>query len=118
MFGGRWSASIRGIATITGKPTAPAEQAELAARRSLKLLWWIPLSALVGFLLANRLLPESWPLTLVIPLAVALATPFGVGAYYGLRAVRLGAAKGWIGLFLHVVFMLTALVMPITEAVS
>jgi hypothetical protein len=49
---------------------------------------------------------------------VVLATPFGVGAYYGLRAVRLGEAKGWIGLVLHVVFMLTALVMPITEAVS
>ena len=108
----------QGIATITGKPTATAEQAERAARRSLKLLWWIPLSFLVGFLFANRFLSESWPLTQVIPLALALAAPFGVGAYYGLRAVRLGAAQGWIGLFLHVVFMLTALVMPITEAVS
>ena len=103
---------------ITAEPTASVSQAELAARRSLKLLWWIPLSALAGFLLANRLLPEAWPLTLVIPLAVILATPFGVGAYYGLRAVRLGSAKGWIGLLLHVVFMLTALIMPITEAVS
>ena len=109
--------------TITEEPRAvselaESELAEQAARRSLKLLWWIPLSALVGFLVANRFLSESWPLTQVIPLAVLLATPFGVGAYYGLRAVRLGEAKGWIGLALHVVFMLTALVMPIAEAVG
>jgi hypothetical protein len=49
---------------------------------------------------------------------VVLATPFGVGAYFGLRAVRLGEAKGWIGLALNVLFMLIALVMPITEALS
>ena len=102
----------------TERPPAASEQAEQAARRSLKFLWWIPLSVLVGFLVANRFLSESWPLAQVIPLAVVLATPFGVGAYYGLRAVRLGEAKGWIGLALHGVFMLTALVMPITEALS
>jgi hypothetical protein len=72
----------------------------------------------VGFLVSNRLLSESWPLTQVIPLAVVLATPFGVGAYYGLRAVRLSVSKGWIGLVLNVLFMLIALVMPITEALS
>ena len=104
--------------TITEEPPAVTEVAERAARRSLKLLWWIPLSALVGFLVANRFLSESWPLTQVIPLAVVLATPFGVGAYYGLQAVRLGEAKGWIGLALHVVFMLTALVMPIAETLG
>lgn len=104
--------------TITEKPPAASDLAEQAARRSLKLLWWIPLSVLGGFLVANRFLSESWPLTQVVPLAVVLATPFGVGAYHGLRAVRLGEAKGWIGLALHVVFMLTALVMPIIEAVS
>lgn len=49
---------------------------------------------------------------------MVLATPFGVGAYYGLRAVRLGEAKGWIGVALHVVFMLTAIVMPIIEALN
>jgi hypothetical protein len=49
---------------------------------------------------------------------VVLATPFGVGAYYGLRAVRLGQAKGWIGLVLNVLFMLIALIMPIIEALS
>jgi hypothetical protein len=104
--------------TITEEPRAPSETAEGAVRRSLRLLWWIPLSVLVGFLAANRLLSESWPLTEVIPLAVVLATPFGVGAYYGLRAVRMGEVKGWIGLGLHVVFMLTALIMPISEALS
>ena len=66
----------------------------------------------------ESVLSESWPLTQVIPLAVVLATPFGVGAYYGLRAVRLGDAKGWVGLALHVVFMLTALVMPIIETLD
>ena len=87
-------------------------------RRSLTFLWWLPLSAVVGFLVANRFLSESWPLAQAIPLAVVLATPFGVGAHYGLRAVRLGEAKGWIGLALNVLFMLIALVMPITEALS
>ena len=98
-------------------PTASGT-AEQAARRAMQLLWWIPLSVVFGFLVSNRFLSESWPLTQVIPLAVVLATPFGVGAYYGLRAVRLGDAKGWIGLALHVVFMLTALVMPIIEALN
>jgi hypothetical protein len=104
--------------TDTEKPPAASATAEQAARRSMKLLWWIPLSVVVGFLVSNRLLSESWPLTQVIPLAVILATPFGVGAHYGLRAVRLGEAKGWIGLALNVLFMLIALVMPITEALS
>lgn len=104
--------------TVRGKPPGASGTAEQAARRSLKLLWWIPLSVLVGFFVSNRFLSESWPLTQVIPLALVLATPFGVGAYYGLRAVRLGEAKGWIGLAVHVVFMLIALVMPITEALS
>jgi hypothetical protein len=84
----------------------------------MRLLWWIPLSVVIGFLMSNRFLAESWPLSQVIPLAVVLATPFGVGAYYGLRAVRLGVSKGWIGLALNVLFMLIALVMPITEALS
>jgi hypothetical protein len=69
-------------------------------------------------LVANLFLAESWPLWQVVPLAVVLAAPFGVGAYYGLRAVRLGEGKGWIGLSLHLVLMLIALVMPITEALT
>lgn len=104
--------------TVTEKPPTASGTAEQAARRAMQLLWWIPLSVVFGFLVSNRFLSESWPLTQVIPLAVVLATPFGVGAYYGLRAVRLGVSKGWIGLALHVVFMLTALVMPIIEAMN
>jgi hypothetical protein len=107
--------------TVKKKP-APASpafgEAEGAARRSLRLLWWVPLSPIVGFLVANLFLAESWPLWQVVPLAVVLAAPFGVGAYYGLRAVRLGEGKGWIGLSLHLVFMLIALVMPIIEALT
>ena len=83
--------------TVKGQPApaAPASgEAEGAARRSL------------------------WPLWQVVPLAVVLAAPFGIGAYYGLRAVRLGEGKGWIGLGLHLVVMLVALVMPITEALT
>ena len=83
---------------VTEKPRGVSATAEQAARRSLKLLWWVPLSVVVGFVVANRFLSESWPLTQVIPLAVVLAAPFGVGAYHGLRAVRFGEAKGWIGL--------------------
>ena len=89
-----------------------------AARKSLWLLWWIPLSLIVGFLVANLFLAESWPLWQVVPLAVVLAAPFGVGAYYGLRAVHSDERKGWIGLGLHLVFMLIALAMPITEALT
>ena len=100
-------------------PTSSAfGEAEAAARRSLRLLWWVPLSPIVGFLVANLFLAESWPLWQVVPLAVVLAAPFGVGAHYGLRAVRLGEGKGWIGLTLHLVFMLIALIMPITEALT
>jgi hypothetical protein len=95
-----------------------AGEAEGAAWRSLRLLWWVPLSPIVGFLVADLFLAESWPLWQVVPLAVVLAAPFGVGAYSGLRAVRLGEGKGWIGLSLHLVFMLVALVMPITEALT
>lgn len=68
--------------------------------------------------MAIRVLPESWPLGQVVPLAVILAAPFGVGAYNGLSALRLGEPKGWVGLVLHVVFMLTALVISIVEALS
>ena len=70
------------------------------------------------FVLASWLLSETWPLWQVLPLAVALATPFGIGAYHCLRAVRLGQSRGWIGLALHLVFMAIALVLPITEALT
>ena len=104
--------------TVKERPAPASREAERAARRSLRLLWWVPLSPIVGFLLANLFLAESWPLWQVVPLALVLAAPFGVGAYFGLRAVRLGEGKGWMGLTLHVVFMLIALVMPITEALT
>ena len=57
------------------------------ARRSLQLLWWIPLSPIVGFLLGSMILSESWPLWQVIPLALALAAPFVVGALYAYSAI-------------------------------
>lgn len=104
--------------TITDRPSAASKRAEKAVSMSMKLLWWLPLSVLVGFVVANRLLSESWPLSQVVPLAVLLATPFGIGAYYGMRAVRWGEPKGWIPLVLHMVLMTVAVVMPISEALS
>lgn len=92
------------------------DQAERARRVSARLLWWIPLSPLVGFTAANWLLADSWPLWQVVPLAIILATPFGVGAYQGLRAVRLGSRRAWVTLAVHTVLMVVALVMPISEA--
>jgi hypothetical protein len=67
---------------------------------------------------ANRFLSETWPLSQVLPLAATLAAPFGIGAIYGLRAVRLGTGRGWLTFALHFMLMLVALVMPIREALS
>lgn len=69
-------------------------------------------------MLASWLLSDPWPLWQVVPLAAVLATPFGVRAYHGLRAVRLGQSRGWIGLILHSALMAIALVKPITEALT
>lgn len=95
-----------------------SEGARTALRRSYWLLWWIPLSTIVGFVVASRLLAESWPLSQVVPLAAVLAAPFSIGAYYGLKAGRLGEIRGWIGFTAHIVFMVLALVMPISESLS
>ena len=51
-------------------------------------------------------------------MALILATPFVVGARYGLRAVRSGVGSGWIGFLLHLILAVIALVMPIVEAVA
>ena len=64
------------------------------------------------------LLDETWPLWQVIPLAILLASPFAVGAFYGLEAVRHGNRRGWIGLPLHVAFTLLAVVVPISESLT
>jgi hypothetical protein len=89
-----------------------------AARRSLTLLWWIPLGPIVGFAAAGLLLAETWPLWQVIPLALLLAAPFAVGAFYGLQAVRHGDRRGWPGLLVHTAFALLAIVMPISESLT
>lgn len=104
--------------TVTARRSPVLSEGERAVRSSIRFLWWAPLSIVVGFVLANRLLSESWPLWQVVPLAVVLATPFGVGAYQGLRAVRFGQSRGWIGIILHSALMAIALVMPITEALT
>jgi hypothetical protein len=72
----------------------------------------------LGFIAASWLLSEAWPLWQVVPLALILSTPFAIGAYNGLRAVRSGEDRGWIGLILHLIFMATALVMPILESLT
>jgi hypothetical protein len=88
------------------------------ARRSLQLLWWIPLSPIVGFFLGSLILSDSWPLWQVIPLAVALAAPFVVGALYGYAAVRRGDKTGWIGLVVHAAMAIVAIMVPISESIS
>ena len=88
------------------------------ARRSLHLLWWIPLSPIVGFLLGNLLLSESWPLWQVIPLAVVLAAPFVAGAAYGYAAIRRDDRMGWVGLILHLGMAIVAIAIPISESIA
>ena len=94
------------------------ERAVRASRLSFRLLWWIPLSPIVGFTAANRLLSDLWPLWQVLPLAVILATPFAIGAYYALQAVRLGRRRAWIPLAVHFGFTVVALVMPTIESLT
>jgi len=88
------------------------------ARRSLQLLWWIPLSPIVGFLLGSMILSESWPLRQVIPLALALAAPFVVGALYAYSAIRRHDTTGWVELVPHLAMTIVAIVMPISESIS
>ena len=88
------------------------------ARRSLQLLWWIPLAPIVGFFFGSLFLSESWPLWQVIPLALVLSAPFGIGALYGYAAIRHDDRTGWVGLILNVAMMLAAIVLPISQSVS
>ena len=88
------------------------------ARRSLQLLWWIPLSPIVGFLLGSLILSESWPLWQVVPLALALAAPFAVGALYAFAAIRRRDRRGWVGLVLHLAMTIVAIVAPISESIG
>jgi hypothetical protein len=88
------------------------------ARRSLQLLWWLPLSPIVGFLLGSLMLSESWPLWQVVPLALVLAAPFVVGALYGYAAIRRGDRMGWVGLLIHLPLALVAILMPISESIN
>ena len=104
--------------TLTTRPSSVAAEGERAARTSIWLLWWAPFSVIVGFVAASWFLSESWPLWQVVPLALILATPFAIGAYYGLRAVRSGESRGWIGFLLHLILLAIALVVPVTEALT
>ena len=88
------------------------------ARRSLRLLWWIPLSPIVGFLLGSLILSDSWPLWQVIPLALVLAAPFVVGAIYAYSAIRRHDRTGWVGLVAHLAMTIVAIVMPISESIN
>ena len=88
------------------------------ARRSLRLLWWIPLSPIVGFVLASLFVSESWPLWQLVPLALLLAAPFVAGALYGYAAIRRGDRTGWIGFTIHLAMAIVAIVMPISESIA
>jgi hypothetical protein len=102
-----------GLTLNAGAPSSSPQ-----ARRSLQLLWWIPLSPIVGFLLANLVLSESWPLGQVIPLVVVLAAPFVVGAVYAYAAIRQHDKAGWLPLVLHLAMAVVAIVLPISESIN
>jgi hypothetical protein len=99
---------------LDGGPSSRSPQ----ARRSLQLLWWIPLSPIVGFVLASLFVSESWPLWQLIPVALLLAAPFAAGALYGYAAIRRGDRAGWIGLVVHLAMTIVAVVMPISESIN
>ena len=101
-----------------GPPDVGAPSGSPQARRSLQLLWWIPLSPIVGFLLAGLMLSEAWPLWRVIPLALVLAGPFVVGALSGYAAIRRGDRTGWVGLVLHLAMTIVAIAVPMSESIS
>lgn len=103
---------------ITQAPQKASDRGERAAQLSIRFLWWLPLSPIVGFIVANRLLSESWPIWQVLPLAIVLATPFAIGAYFGVKAVRLGVRRGWVPLAIHFILMVIALAMPISQSLS
>lgn len=88
------------------------------ARRSLLLLWWIPLGPIVGFLLGSLILSASWPLWQVIPLTLVLSAPFVVGALYGYAAIRRRDRAGWVGLVVHLAMTILAIVVPISESLN
>jgi hypothetical protein len=106
------------MTTTTHRSTAETSAGSQAAQTSLRLLWWIPLSPLIGFVAASWLLADDWPLWQVLPLGLILAAPFALGAFLGLRAIRLGDKRGWIGAVLHITFLVVALVLPITESMT
>jgi hypothetical protein len=104
--------------TLTKGLSRGVSEGDRALRMSLWLLWWAPLSVVVGFVAASWFLSEAWPLWQVVPLVLILATPFAIGAYYGLRAIKSGEDRGWIGLIIHLILLATALVMPIVESLT
>lgn len=86
--------------------------------RSFRLLWWLVLGPIVGFAHGSLFLSESWPLWQVVPLALLLAAPFAVGAFYGLAAIRRHDRTGWFEFVMHLTLMTVAIVMPISESLS
>jgi hypothetical protein len=89
-----------------------------ALRRSIRLLWWVPAAPFVGFVVAEFLVSENWPLWQIAPLAAMLATPFARGAAYGVRALRRGHRVAWVPTLVHLGFAALALAMPISESLT
>jgi hypothetical protein len=106
--------------TAEASHTPAAERrAEGSQRWALRLLWWIPLSPFVGFVIAGRWLSASWPIWQVALMAMVLAAPFGAGAYLALRAVHLGGTSRCIAVaLLHGLFMVLAVVLPVSESLA
>lgn len=110
---GRLGISLEAVAAGT-----PSNAMSPQAARSFRLLWWIALGPIVGFMLGSLFLSDSWPLWQVVPLALLLAAPFAVGALYGFAAIRRHDRAGWFGFVIHLMLMTMAIVMPISESLS
>jgi hypothetical protein len=93
------------------------------ARISLYFLLWVVAAPFVGFLLAgDRMLDlgvsGDWEVWKAAVIGGLLAIPFGLGAYFGLRAVMRRFSIGWVGLLANVGLALLAIGMPIFEALT
>jgi hypothetical protein len=105
-----------------GSSAAGAERRLRDSTRSLVCLLWILVGPLVGFLLAETVfdLGETgdWTLWKAAALGVLLMVPFGVGTYFGLRAVVHHDRAGWIGAIGNAALAALAVGMPVAESLS